>query len=217
MANFGAVFRWDLCGASTMVKCDSIPMMPSAQRSAPCLLASLNSDQHVAVWFRSEHLSFPLQSHDGSTIRWIDPGYITIHHVLENPVYAGAYAYGKSRCEVTLDASERAKGEIRKLPQSQWSGVVPHHHEGYIDWHTYEANRARMAAETPARAPTTGWRRREGTALLQGLAVCGQCGRKLRTHYTGRTASAAITAPARPSQTVAASIALASAQRKSMR
>lgn len=31
---------------------------------------------------------------------------------------------------------------------------------------------------------------REGSALLQGLAVCGQCGRKLRTHYTGRTASA---------------------------
>src|SRR5260370_3997792 len=80
---------------------------------------------------------------------------------------------------------ERAKKRVRKLPQSQWSVFIPHHHEGYIDWNTYEANRARMAANTrPRPHQTRGGAVREGTALLQGLAVCGQCGRKLRTHYT---------------------------------
>src|SRR6266853_1330075 len=79
----------------------------SAIRAVFARFAELGSARRVWLWFRSEHLSFPLQSHDGSTIRWIDPGYITIHHVMENPVYAGAYAYGKSRCEVTLDASAR--------------------------------------------------------------------------------------------------------------
>src|SRR6266436_1102436 len=168
----------------------------SAIRTVFARFAELGSARRVWLWFRSEHLSFPLQSHDGSTIRWIDPGYITIHHVMENPVYAGAYAYGKSRCEVTLDASGARKKRIRKLPQSQWSVFIPHHHEGYIDWNTYEANRARMAANTrPRPHQTRGGAVREGTALLQGLAVCGQCGRKLRTHYTGRTASAGYHCP----------------------
>ena len=44
-----------------------------------------------------------------AAIRWVDPSYIAIYHVLTNPVYAGAYAYGKSRHEVTLDATGRAQ------------------------------------------------------------------------------------------------------------
>src|SRR5260370_27715090 len=89
----------------------------SAIRAVFARFAELGSARRVWLWFRSERLSFPLQSHYGSTIRWIDPGYITIHHVLENPVYAGVYAYGKSRREVTLDASGARKRRIRKLPQ----------------------------------------------------------------------------------------------------
>jgi DNA invertase Pin-like site-specific DNA recombinase len=168
----------------------------SAIRTVFARFAELGSARRVWLWFRSERLSFPLQSRDGSTIRWIEPGYITIHRVLENPVYAGVYAYGKSRREVTLDASGARKKRIRKLPQSQWFVFLPNHHEGYIDWNTYEANRARLAANTrPRPHQTSGGAVREGTALLQGLAVCGQCGRKLRTHYTGRTASAGYHCP----------------------
>ena len=105
--------------------------------------------------------------------------------------YAGAYAYGKSRHEVTLDASGARKKRVRKLPRSQWSVLIPSHHEGFIDWGTYESNRARITANThPQPHQSGGGAVREGSALLQGLAVCGQCGRRLRTHYTGRTASA---------------------------
>jgi hypothetical protein len=110
--------------------------------------------------------------------------------VLTNPVYAGAYAYGKSRHEVTLDRSGARKKRVRRLPQSQWSVLIPSHHQGFIDWSTYEANRVRISANTHPRPRQSGRGAvREGTALLQGLAVCGHCGRKLRTHYTGRTAS----------------------------
>ena len=111
--------------------------------------------------------------------------------MLSNPVYAGAYAYGKSRREVTLDASGVRKKRVRKLPRSQWSVFIPNHHEGFIDMATYEANRDRITANThPRPHQPIGGAVREGSALLQGIAVCGQCGRKLRTHYTGRTASA---------------------------
>jgi hypothetical protein len=86
-------------------------------------------------------------------------------------------------------AAARRK-RVRKLPQSQWAVVIPNHHRGFIDWGTYEANRIRISANTHPRPHQSGCGAvREGTALLQGLAVCGHCGRKLRTHYTGRTAS----------------------------
>jgi predicted DNA-binding transcriptional regulator AlpA/sugar-specific transcriptional regulator TrmB len=68
--------------------------------------------------------------------------------------------------------------------------LIPNHHQGFIDWSTYEANRVRISANTHPRPHQSGRGAvREGTALLQGLAVCGHRGRKLRTHYTGRTAS----------------------------
>jgi DNA invertase Pin-like site-specific DNA recombinase/predicted DNA-binding transcriptional regulator AlpA len=153
--------------------------------------AELGSVRRVWLWLRSEGLSFPMQTRYGGDVRWVDPSYIAIYHVLTNPVYAGAYAYGKSRHEVTLDSSGARKKRVRKLPRSQWAVLLPNHHQGFIDWNTYEANRARIATNTHPRPHQPGSGAvREGSALLQGIAMCGQCGRKLRTHYTGRTASA---------------------------
>jgi DNA invertase Pin-like site-specific DNA recombinase len=150
----------------------------------------LGSVRRVWLWLRSEGLSFPLRTGPGGEVRWVDPTYIAVYHVLTNPVYAGAYAYGKSRHQVTLDASGARKKRVRKLPQSQWSVLIPNHHQGYIDWSTYEANRIRISANTHPHPHQSGSGAvREGTALLQGLAVCGHCGRKLHTHYTGHTAS----------------------------
>ena len=162
----------------------------TAIRTVFARFSELGSVRRVWLWLRSEGLSFPLQTRYGGSIRWVDPSYIAVYHVLTNPVYAGAYAYGKSRHEVTLDRCGARKKRVRKLPQSQWSVLIPNHHQGFIDWSTYEANRARISANTHPRPHQSGRGAvREGTALLQGLAVCGHCGRKLRTHYTGRTAS----------------------------
>src|SRR5271166_6054935 len=95
----------------------------------------------------------------------------------------------KSRRQITLDATGRRKRQTRKLPRSEWSVLIPEHHPGFIDWPTYEANRSRIAANTHPQPHHSGGAVREGSALLQGLASCGACGRRLRTHYTGRTAS----------------------------
>jgi DNA invertase Pin-like site-specific DNA recombinase/predicted DNA-binding transcriptional regulator AlpA len=161
----------------------------SAVHSVFARFAEFGSVRRVWLWFRAEGLSFPLQTHYGAAIRWIDPSYTAIYHVLTNPVYAGAYAYGKTRREITLDATGRHMKRLRKLPRSEWSVLIPEHHEGFIDWKTYEANRERIAANTHPRPHQSGGAVREGSALLQGLATCGHCGRRLRTHYTGRTAS----------------------------
>jgi excisionase family DNA binding protein len=151
--------------------------------------AELGSARRVWLWFRSEGLSFPLQPHHGAAIRWVTPSYTGIHHVLTNPVYAGAYAYGKSRRERYLDADGTLRQRARRLPRAEWQVLLPDHHRGYIDWETYEAIQARLATNTRPRPHQTSGPVREGDALLQGLAVCGHCGRRLRTHYRGRAAA----------------------------
>lgn len=149
----------------------------------------LGSVRRVWLWFLSENLTFPLRVHSGADIRWIPPTYVTIHQVLTNPVYAGAYAYGKSRQERYVDETGMPRKRVRQLPRSQWAVLIPEHHEGFVDWETYEANLARIASNTRPRPHQSGGAVREGTALLQGIAVCGHCGRRLRTHYQGRNAS----------------------------
>jgi hypothetical protein len=129
-----------------------------------------------------------LQRH--KEILWGAPTYTAIHHILTNPVYAGVYVYGKTKREQYIDELGNFRKRTRKLPVDQWSVAIQNHHIGYIDWQTYESNQARIDSNThPELHQAGGGAVREGSALLQGLALCGNCGRKLRTHYTGRASS----------------------------
>ena len=150
--------------------------------------AELGSARRVWLWLRSEGLSFPSQYNDGTDVRWGDPTYTAIHSILTNPVYAGAYVYGKSRHERVLDEDGKIKRRSRKLPQSQWAVLIHEHHQGYIDRATYDANQTRLGTNIRPRPHQPGGAVREGAALLQGIATCGHCGRKLRTQYPGRNA-----------------------------
>jgi predicted DNA-binding transcriptional regulator AlpA len=161
----------------------------TAIRNVFARFAETGSARRVWLWFRSEGLTFPLQMHQGGGIRWVDASYTAIHHVLTNPVYAGAYTYGKTRQETTLDAAGVRRKRIRHLPRSEWQVLIPEHHAGFVDWQTYEANQARLARNTRPGPHKVGGAVREGNALLQGLASCGHCGRRLHTHYRGRNSS----------------------------
>ncbi|HXC08727.1 MAG TPA: recombinase family protein [Steroidobacteraceae bacterium] len=161
----------------------------AAIRNVFASFAQTGSARRVWLWFRSEGLTFPLQMHQGAEIRWVEASYTAIHHVLTNPAYAGAYAYGKSRRETMLDASGVRKKRVRKLPRSEWQVLIPDHHPGFIDWRTYEANQDRIAQNTRPGPHKAGGAVREGSALLQALATCGRCGRRLHTHYRGRRSS----------------------------
>jgi DNA invertase Pin-like site-specific DNA recombinase len=151
--------------------------------------AEVGSARQVWLWFRTEGLSFPLQSNGVAEIRWVTPTYTAIHHILTNPVYAGAYAYGKTRRERYVDPDGAIQQRMRHLPRSEWAVLIPDHHEGFLDWATYEGNQARLGTNLHPHPHTPGGAVREGTALLQGLATCGRCGRRLHTHYRGRNAT----------------------------
>ncbi len=161
----------------------------SAIRTVFAKFIELGSVRKVWLWFRSENLNFPLRAHMKSEIRWVAPTYTALHHVLTNPVYAGAYAYGKCRHERYVDVQGKLRKRTRHLPQSEWAVLLPDHHHGYIDWETYQANQSRIDANVHPQPHQAGGAVREGAALLQGLAICGKCGRHLHTHYSGRNAS----------------------------
>jgi len=149
----------------------------------------LGSVRKVWLWFRSERLPFPSRQSMYSQVRWVAPTYTAIHQVLTNPVYAGAYAYGKCRHERYVDNQGRIRKRTRQLPLAEWAVLLPNHHPGFIDWATYQANQTRIDANVHPQPHQAGGAVREGAALLQGLATCGKCGRHLHTHYSGRNAA----------------------------
>ena len=145
------------------------------------------------LWLRAQGLRWPLQkvayTRRGSgtpEITWVEPTYHAVHTTLTHPAYAGAYVYGRTRKERYLDPGGALRQRSRRLPRDQWEVLIPDHHPGFTDWDTYLANQARISTNIRPQAsqPGTG-AVREGCALLQGLATCGKCGRKLAIFYTG--------------------------------
>ncbi len=108
--------------------------------------AELGSARRVWLWFHAEGLKLPLRFHPTDAIRWTPPTYTAIHHILTNPVYAGAYAYGKTRAERAVDAQGNVQTRLRRVPMSEWAVLLPEHHPGFIDWETFLANQARIDA-----------------------------------------------------------------------
>jgi DNA invertase Pin-like site-specific DNA recombinase len=145
----------------------------------------LGSARRVWLWFRNEGIDFPVGI-PGGGLRWGAPTYTGVHKILTHPVYAGAYVYGKTRQEAYIDENGVTRKRIRTLPQEQWAVLIKEHHQGFTDWATYQRNQARLQMNTRPQPHDAGGAVREGCALLQGIAICGHCGRKLRTHYRGK-------------------------------
>ena len=157
--------------------------------------AVCGSVRGVWLWLRDQGLKFPLQRpgyvSGGKQITWVAPTYHAVHSVLTHPAYAGAYVFGRTGARRSLDADGQLRVSRHALPQDQWQVLITGHHHGFIDWDTYQANQIRIRANIrpTAHQPGTG-AVREGCALLQGLATCGTCGRKLTVYYDGPAKSA---------------------------
>lgn len=152
--------------------------------------AEMGSARRVWNWFRAEGISFPLQSTNRREVNWITPTYSKIHEVLRNPVYAGVYAFGRTRNQRYVDTnSGRIRNRVRHLPQDEWAVFIRDHHRGFIDWSTYQNNQQRMRSNTRPQPHEKGGAVKNGAALLQGLATCGFCGRRLNVYYQSKTGS----------------------------
>jgi len=141
----------------------------------------LGSARQTLMWFLEHSLQVPVCGPRGAVI-WRRPRYSTIYSILSNPVYAGAYAYGKTEYTTQYDHGQPRR-RTRRKPKDQWWALIPDTHEGYISWKQFEEIQQMMTNNAHLRDQSGAAKR--GLALLAGLLRCRRCGRKLIVGYTG--------------------------------
>ena len=130
-------------------------------------------------------LRLPRRSAGARLIRWAEATYPAVHDFLTNPAYGGAFVFGRTKVSRHLDETGRIVTRERELPLEDWEVTIPDHHLGYVSWQAYLANRERLRANARAPRGQGGGAVREGCAMLQGLVVCGKCGRRMLVSYSG--------------------------------
>jgi len=145
--------------------------------------SELQSARQTLMWFLEHGLEIPARRH-GEEVRWRRPVYASIYHILTNPVYGGAYAYGKTKPRVDY-TNGRSRKSVERLPRDKWLALIPNHHEGYVDWNEFQRVQT-VLTENSLRNSSPG-APKHGLALLVGLLRCRRCGRKLTVQYTGAT------------------------------
>ena len=119
-------------------------------------------------------LRFPRRSYGGAwngKLLWGRLTHSRVRGILTNPSYAGAYVFGRYQSSKQVGPSGEIATRSRPVPEDAWRVMIRDHHEGYIDWDRFAANRTNAEGLSgPAR---------EGLCLLQGMVLCGVCGRRL--------------------------------------
>jgi Site-specific recombinases, DNA invertase Pin homologs len=131
--------------------------------------------------------SLPRRSYGGAwdgKLLWGRLTHSRVLGILANPSYAGTYVFGRYQACKQIGPAGEIRTQSRLMPQDEWRVVIPGHHPGYITWDQFLANRQRLAGNRTNCEVLTG-PAREGLCLLQGLLVCGICGRRLGVRYTG--------------------------------
>ena len=137
--------------------------------------------------FQELGLRFPRRSYGGAwdgKLLWGRLTHSRMIGLLANPSYAGAYVFGRYQSSKQVGPSGEIATRLRPVPQEAWRVLIRDHHEGYIDWDRFVANRHRLGANRTNREGLAG-PAREGLCLLQGVLLCGECGRRLTVRYKG--------------------------------
>jgi DNA invertase Pin-like site-specific DNA recombinase len=148
-----------------------------------------NSALAVVKHFAEHRLLFPDRlwgkTRDGELL-WKPLRHGRVLEVLHNPRYAGVYVYGrtKTRTRVLPGESPRIKGRTRRVEQTDWPIVHHDKHPGYITWEQFLRNQQRLSDNCTNRVSDRRGAVREGNALLQGVVLCGQCGRRMSVRYS---------------------------------
>jgi DNA invertase Pin-like site-specific DNA recombinase len=147
----------------------------------------LGSVRQVYFWLDQQQIKLPVARgpEDVREIVWQPARYHAVLSVLKNPVYAGAYAYGRSKMIVRLEAGQRRVHRQVRRRREDWAVLIMDHHESYIDWDVYQSNQTMIAHNENARGGAVRGPIKHGEALLAGLLRCGHCGAKLLAQYPG--------------------------------
>jgi DNA invertase Pin-like site-specific DNA recombinase len=152
----------------------------------------LGSARQVLLWLRDAQLRFPVlrQSTVGHRIEWQVPAYHNVLCMLQHPVYAGAYVFGRTtqRTRIVSGRARKTTGHEKPLPE--WNVLLRDHHAGYITWEEFEEHQKMIAENAHMQKRTARKSARGGRALLTGIGRCGRCGRVMHVFYGMRSGHA---------------------------
>lgn len=153
------------------------------------LFGEVGTAYGVVHRFADKGLKFPKRSYGGAwngKLIWGRLCEARVLSILSNPTYAGAYVFGRYQSIKQVDANGEIQTRSREVPIESWRVNLRDHHEGYITWEQYLQNRERLDRNrTNSEETLLSGAAREGLAMLQGLLLCGCCGRKLTVRYKG--------------------------------
>jgi DNA invertase Pin-like site-specific DNA recombinase len=150
--------------------------------------AELGSVHRTVQWFRHAGLALPANDRDpawGVRLTWRLPVYNTIRNMLRNPVYAGAYAFGRTVTRTRVVDGVPYKSRCLRRDRQDWIALFRDRHASYISWEVYERNQQLIAHNAQQRGGLVRGPAREGVSLVAGLLRCGHCGRRLHVTYGG--------------------------------
>ena len=178
-------FRWTTGGK---IEWDPDRRIQQALHLAFRKMTELGSMRQVQLWFHRENISLPVFLQEGGEWKliWKLPVYGRILAILTNPLYAGAYAFGRRGTRTRILDGRARKSEGHRKPLSEWTVLIQDHHPGYIPWEEYERNQSMITANAHMKSRMEPKAGRGGRALLAGLLRCRRCGRMLHVGYAGR-------------------------------
>jgi hypothetical protein len=146
------------------------------------------SARAVVQHFADHRLRCPTRLWGGARhghLVWEPLSHSRVLAILHNPAYAGAYVYGrtKTRSQCLPGEDSRIKGRTRRVRPEDWPFLIPGHHPGYVTWEQFLRNQRRLDENRARRDEGRRGALREGVALLQGIARCGRCGRRMTVRY----------------------------------
>jgi DNA invertase Pin-like site-specific DNA recombinase len=143
----------------------------------------LGSVYRALIWFRENEVLMPRRSaRHGGPVQWKKAHYLQLKHILKNPIYAGAYAYGRSS-SVSRVRDGKLQRSVVGRSLEQCSILMKDHHEGYISWEQFERVQQMIAKNAQSRRGSGA--AKNGSALLAGLLRCKRCGRRVTVSYGG--------------------------------
>lgn len=147
----------------------------------------LQSARAVMLYLRRNTLPLPVRPLLGAApheLVWREASASQVQYILHNPAYAGAYVYGRRIAQPPRHGTGGRPTSV-KVPLGQWKVCLPSAHPGYISWEEFMSNQKRLWDN--ANDSKVGRRGipRKGAALLQGIAHCGRCGRRMTIRYSG--------------------------------
>ena len=147
----------------------------------------IGSVRQVALWFRDERIELPTVAYGprGRIVEWHLPRYNSVHRLLTNPVYAGAYAFGRTVSQVRVESGRKVVRRGVRRSQDEWGVLIRGHHAGYISWDQYERNKCLIGENANMKGAMVAGSVRNGGGVLIGLLRCGHCSRKLKVHHNG--------------------------------